>query len=157
MSKTTKRTRTAGQPTKFRQAFIREAEKVCKQEGYTVKQLAKHFKVSVRTICNWKLSHPEFAVAVRDGKDHFDTREVNQLLLRRCRGWDYDEKTYKVIDGELTQVRRVTKHLPSDTTAIIFWLKNRDPQRWSEKQAVTHGFTLADFMKMATKEKAADE
>ena len=65
MSKTTKRTKTAGQPTKFRQAFVPDAERVCEREGYTDKQLAKHFKVSVGTINNWKHSHPDFSVAVR--------------------------------------------------------------------------------------------
>jgi len=152
MSKMTKRTRTAGQPTKFRQAFIVEAEKVCEQEGYTDKQLAKHLKVSVGTINNWKCSHPDFAAAVREGKGRFDTEVVQEHLLKRARGYEYNEETWRAnAKGEQVLKKTVLKHVPSDITAIIFWLKNRNPERWSNKHSLNHNFTLADFMKLAAK------
>ena len=52
MTLSAKRTKKIGQPTKFRKAFIPDAEKVCEEQGYTDKQLAKHFNVSVGTINN---------------------------------------------------------------------------------------------------------
>jgi transposase len=124
---------------------------LCSEKGYTNENLAVAFKVSRATIQSWMHRHPEFAVAVRDGKDQFDTREVQQILLTRCRGSEYEEETYESGNGEeMVLVKTITKKVQPDVTAIIFWLKNRDPDRWSDKQEITHDFTLADFMKEAT-------
>jgi len=92
MSKTTKRPRTAGQPSKFRQAFVQETERVCEQEGFTDKLLAQHFKVSPRTIQNWMQAHPDFAQAVQEGKSRFDREVVEEHLLKRAKGYFMTKK-----------------------------------------------------------------
>ena len=139
-----------GPRTKYKESMAQEAGLLCKTKGYTNQNLADHFGVHEGTIQNWVNKYPAFDVAIRDGKNIFNTKEVKQLLLRRCRGFDYDEKHYEKLYGKERLVKRITKHMPSDTTAIIFWLKNRDPEQWSDKQEITHEFTLADFMKAAT-------
>ena len=152
MSKKAKRPSKAGQPSKFRQAFIQEAEQICEQLGYTDKQLAQHFKVSPGTIGNWKRTRPEFSQAVQQGKSSFDVEVVEEHLLQRARGYYYNEETWGTNDkGEQVIKKIIRKYIPPDITAIIFWLKNRNPERWSKKQALNHSFTLADFMKMAAK------
>jgi hypothetical protein len=139
MSKTTKRTRTVGQPTKFRQAFIEEAERVCEQEGFTDKQLAQHFKVGSGTIGNWKRSYPEFAQAVREGKSRFDTDVVENQLLKKIMGGEYEERHYeRNSQGRRVLTRVVIKMQDPDTLAMIFWLKNRNPARWGDRKKNDH-------------------
>ena len=33
-----------------------------------------------------------------------------------------------------SEIKKVTKHVPADVTAIIFWLKNRQPAKWNDKR-----------------------
>ena len=47
--------------------------------------------------------------------------------------------------GELVVTKEITKEVPPDTTALIFWLKNRQPQKWRDKQQVEHS-TDTDFV-----------
>lgn len=131
--------RKIGQPTKFRSAYVQEAERVCEQEGYTDKQLARHFNVSVGTINNWKRSYPEFAVALRKGKSRFDTEVVENQLLKKIMSWEYEEKHYERNDqGHSVLTKVVTKVKPPDTLAMIFWLKNRNPARWGDRHQIAH-------------------
>ena len=53
-------------------------------------------------------------------------------MLRRALGYEYDEVTFE--DGD--EVKRVRKQVVPDTTAQIFWLKNRKPEDWRDKQDV---------------------
>ena len=57
-------------------------------------------------------------------------------------GYEAEEtKTYMKDDGngkKTKHVEKVTKHLPSDATSMIFWLKNRQPERWNDRRQVEH-------------------
>lgn len=48
----------------------------------------------------------------------------------------YTEVTEERINGVLVVTKRITKEIPGDTTAQIFWLKNRKPDIWKDKQNV---------------------
>ena len=129
-----------GRPTKFKPKYIEIAEGLCLRKGYTDKDLAKHFKISERTLYVWKNRHLEFSEAIKKGKDEFDSRVVEQSLLKRAVGYTYDEITQEPDKetGKLVTVKVVSKQVAGDVLAMIFWLKNRNPQRWSDKKEIDH-------------------
>lgn len=128
-------------PTKYKPEYSSQAAKLCAL-GATDAQLADFFEVSVSTINLWKVQQPKFSESIRVPKSTADER-VEQSLYRRAMGYEHDEVDIKVVSGEVVMTP-IRKYYPPDTTAAIFWLKNRKPEEWREKQEVEHkgGVTL---------------
>lgn len=126
---------TPGRPTKFKKAFIAQAEKLCRL-GATDEEVADFFGVDVRTIYRWKGSNEEFCQSLKAGKELADER-VERSLYARALGYKHDEVDIRVVDNVLVQTP-IVKHYPPDTTAGIFWLKNRRPGEWRDKQEMEH-------------------
>lgn len=120
----------AGRPTKYKEEYAAQAKKLCAL-GATDSQLADFFEVAVSTISLWKVEHPEFSEALKMAKEEADAK-VEQSLYRRAMGYECDETDIRVVGGEIvkTDLRRI---YPPDTTAAIFWLKNRKPSQWRDK------------------------
>lgn len=100
--------------------------------GATDNELAEFFEVSRYTIWYWQSNHKTFFDALRRGKEAANER-VERALYSRATGYHYEsEKLF--YDKEAGVVRADTiEHVPPETTAAIFWLKNRDPKRWRDK------------------------
>lgn len=120
-------------PSKYNADYVEQAQKLCAL-GATDAELADFFKVAVSTIALWKVEHKEFSDALKIGKEVSDTR-VEQKLYQRAMGYECDEVDIRVINGEVVQTP-IRKVYPPDTTAAIFWLKNRKPKEWRETKAV---------------------
>ncbi len=107
------------------------------REGLTDRQIAAKLGISESTFYHYVKSYPEFEKALKDGKAPVDTL-VENSLLKRALGYEYTE-TKKVTSGEKTiREEKTTKHVIPDTTAQIFWLKNRKPAIWRDKQVLGH-------------------
>jgi hypothetical protein len=132
-------------PTKYKPEFAAQAQKLCSL-GATDAQMADFFEVSVSTINLWKIEHAEFSESIRVPKEAADDR-VEQSLYRRAMGYEHDEVDIKVVAGEVVQTP-IRKYYPPDSTAMIFWLKNRRPKEWREK--VEH--ELSGSLEVTTKE-----
>lgn len=126
-------------PSKYKAEFAKEAAKLCKL-GATDAQLADFFEVSVSTINLWKVQHKEFSESVKVPKAEADEK-VEQSLYRRAMGYEHDEVDIKVVAGALVQTP-IRRYYPPDSTAMIFWLKNRKPGEWRDKQDVELSGTL---------------
>lgn len=122
-----------GRPSKYRDTFAKQAEKLCAL-GATDEDLADFFEVGIRTIANWKAQHEEFLQALKGGKDQADDR-VERSLYQRAVGYSFDSEKVFNNKGEIVRAR-IREHTPPDVTAQIFWLKNRRPELWREKQNV---------------------
>jgi hypothetical protein len=120
----------AGRPSKYKTEFAEQAKKLCAL-GATDAELATFFEVALSTVGLWKVQYPEFSEALKVSKDELDAK-VEQSLFRRAMGYECEETDLKVINGEVvkTQVRKI---YPPDTTAMIFWLKNRQPAKWRDR------------------------
>lgn len=119
-------------PSSFKPEYAEQAEKLCKL-GATDKEMADFFAVSEQTINAWKQAHPEFLESLKKGKMLADAN-VADRLFSRAMGYSHDAVKIAVSpSGEHHQVA-FTEHYPPDTTAAIFWLKNRRPDQWREKQ-----------------------
>lgn len=122
--------RGVGRPTTYKPEYAKQVATLC-QLGATDAQLADFFGCSVSTLNLWKVRHPEFSSSIRLAKDKADEL-VEQSLFKRAMGYEHDEVDIRVIDGQVVQTP-LRKAYPPDTTAMIFWLKNRRPAEWRDK------------------------
>lgn len=117
-------------PTKYKPEYCEQAEKLCRL-GATDIEIADFFDVEVRTLYRWKGEHEAFCQALKAGKEISDER-VERSLFARANGYEHDEVDIRVVDKAIVQTP-IRKYYPPDTTAAIFWLKNRRPDLWREK------------------------
>ena len=115
------------------------------RDGLTDEQIAANIGISVRTLYEWKNKEVQIMRALKKGKEVADI-EVENALRKKALGFHEREqiitnrKTVEYKDGK--RIREVTepvaaevdRYFPPDTTAQIFWLKNRKPKEWREKQ-----------------------
>lgn len=110
------------------------------RDGLIDEQIAKNIGIRAGTLYEWKNRFPEFSEALKRGKEVVD-REVENALLKRALGYEYTETTREAVQdpssGEVRMqvTKKVTKQVAPDTTAQIFWLKNRKPDKWRDKPA----------------------
>ena len=125
-----------GRPSPYKPEFCAIARKMC-ELGATDEDLAEAFGVSDRTIQSWQVTHEDFSAAVAVGKSAADNL-VERRFYNRAVGYSYD--TVKVFQhhGEPVVVP-YREHVPPDTAAAIFWLKNRRRDRWRDRHDVDHG------------------
>lgn len=76
------------------------------RDGLTDEQIAKNCGINKATLYDWKNKFPDISEALKKGKEIVDY-EVENALLNKARS--------------------------GDTTAMIFWLKNRKPKNWRDK------------------------
>lgn len=124
-----------GRPTKYKEEYNEQAYKLCLL-GATDEDMADFFEIDERTINRWKHEYPDFCQSIKKGKDSADAK-VAESLYNRALGYQHDEDKIFNHQGAPLVVKTV-KHYPPDTTAAIFWLKNRQPKHWRDKQEVDH-------------------
>jgi len=129
------------------------------RDGLTDEQIAHNIGINRDTLYTWKKKYNDFSDALKRGKEVVDL-QVENAMLKKALGYSYDEITYEF--GEET--KRVTKEVQPDTTAQIFWLKNRRPDKWKDKQDIEHsgdvnnqvdlsGLTIEELRNLANSDK----
>ena len=106
------------------------------KKGLTEEQISKNMGIAYSTLREWKKKYPAIEAALKKGKEVVDY-EVESALFKRAMGYEYEEeKTYiQEVDGVQTKRKEIIKkQIPPDTTAIIFWLKNRKPIEWRDRR-----------------------
>lgn len=99
-----------GRPSKYSEALLPGVQERA-LAGETDKEIADGIGVSLSTLKLWKTAHPEFSAALKAWKAEADDA-VEHSLYRRA--------------------------LSGDTTAMIFWLKNRRKDEWRDRQDHVH-------------------
>ena len=107
-------------------------------KGLTDRQIADCIGIAESTLYEWKKKHSEISEALKKGKEVFDAESVE--ALHQAGIGHYIEEVYTDItirDGvETKRIRTRKRWIPSNVTALIFWLKNRDPDNWKDRKAV---------------------
>lgn len=136
--------RPEGRPTDYQPEYAEQAAKLCLL-GATDDELADFFGVHRSTIYRWKHIHDEFCDAIKSGKEKADER-VERSLYQKATGYNYTEQQAIKVKleqhKEQVEVVDVERHAPADTTAAIFWLKNRRRDQWRDK--IDHELTGRD-------------
>lgn len=113
------------------------------RNGLTIEQIAKNLGISKVTLYKYMNEHVELSEHLKKGKEVIDI-EVENALLKRALGYKYEEVTKELLKNkktgkeELRVTKVVTKEVQPDTTAQIFWLKNRRPEDWRDKKDIEH-------------------
>ena len=122
-----------GRPSKYVDINLEQVEKFCKL-GATDAELADFLGVTETTINNWKLEHKDFFETVTRGKQYSNKKVVKSLYNRAIgNGSTISRKQRVLSDGTIVDYTEEVTLLP-DVRACEFWLKNRDPENWREKQ-----------------------
>ena len=114
-----------GRPSSFKPEMLDIAEKMY-SEGATDVEVAKACGVTSTTLDNWKKSKPEFLAALKRGKNLADDLVEKSLYQNALEG---------------------------NTTAQIFWLKNRRPKDWRDKRELAVTEVPSPFEKFCMNEK----
>lgn len=123
------------------------------RDGLTNEDIYKNMGISFSTFRRWRNDYEQFAEALKKGRDVAD-RIVENALYKRATGYFYEEVTkesvavYDETTGvctgyEMKETKRITRHVPPDTTAQIYWLKNRKPYEWRDKRPIEDKSALA--------------
>lgn len=127
------------------------------RDGLTDEQIAKNLGISKDTFYKYKSAYADFSDSLKRGKEVVD-REVENALLKRALGYSYNEVTKEQVMNpetgkyELQPTKVVTKEIAPDTTAQIFWLKNRKPAEWRDKKEIEHSGEINNPFENLTEE-----
>lgn len=102
------------------------------RDGLTDEQIAGNIGINTSTLYDWKNKFPKISEALKKGKEVVDI-QVENALLKRALGYEFQETRVEKSDKDGTKIIQILKHIPADTTAQIFWLKNRRPDKWRDK------------------------
>lgn len=118
-----------GRPSVYREEFAAQTRKLCAL-GHTDQEVADFLNVSRNTLDRWRGLYPEFCDALKMGKAPADER-VERSLFHRAVGYTFEAEEVFQYQGQIVRAK-VRKHVPPDTTAAIFWLKNRRKDLWRD-------------------------
>lgn len=116
------------------------------RDGLTDEQIAHNMGINIATLYRWKEKYCDICESLKRGKDVVD-RQVENALLKRALGYEYEEVKKKFECGVMTERTVTKKEVVPDVTAQIFWLKNRRPGKWRDKQNIEVSRPIDDTIK----------
>ena len=132
----TRKAKKRGRKSQYERLVERRLEEVAGwcRDGATDEELAARLGIGARSLYRYKSQFPEFRQALAESKEVADLRVECSLYERAC-GFE----AYKDVMGKDGAVQRLYYTVPADVTACIFWLKNRCPSEWRDKQELERG------------------
>ncbi|MDF2873342.1 MAG: transposase [Sporomusa sp.] len=127
------------------------------RNGLTDEQIASNIGITRTTLYEWKKLYPDISDALKRGKEVVDI-QVENALLKRALGYQFTEVTRERVYNESTQkhkfeiTKKVVKEVQPDTTAQIFWLKNRKPAEWRDRKEIDANIRRNDPFEGLTRE-----
>lgn len=123
--------------------------------------LAKKLGCGKTTLSKMIKNYPEFKQLIREGKEEADFK-VEAALYKRAIGYEVEEVSTEVVvnkdgSGTTTFVKKTKKHIAGDTTAQIFWLKNRKPDEWRDRQEMNVSVTPFEQLMQAASSDNGDK
>ena len=126
--------------------------------GLTDENIAHNMGINVYTLYTWKNKYNEIRESLTHAKAIADSI-VENSLYKRANGFSYEEVTKTNVYNETTEeyemrvTKVVTKMVIPDTTAQIYWLKNRKPSSWRDKHDfdINSNLEITGFSAMLSK------
>lgn len=106
------------------------------RKGLTNEQIAENMGVNRDTLYDWQKKFPEFSDALKSTKE-ITVYEVEDALYKAAKGYWVEESTTTITatGKKHTEIRK--KWIAPNTTAQIFFLKNKDPENWRERNDIS--------------------
>ncbi len=123
----------AGRPSSFTDKLVLSILEFAKT-GATDSEIAERFGFAESTLYLWKSKYPTFSEALKDAKDFADEM-IELSLFRRAVGYQHPDLHFSAYEGCVTATPYI-KCLPPDTSAAIFLLKNRQPDKYRDVQKI---------------------
>ena len=127
-----------GRPSSFSPFHVTAVRRMAAL-GWTEVQIAEAFDIAPRTLRHWKMDYPEFKAASTPTEAEM-VAAVKSSLLHRAMGYSHPAVKIMTVSvgGGMSEVVReeYVEHYPPDVSAIQFFLKNRDPSNWKDRQEV---------------------
>lgn len=120
-----------GSPTKYDKQTPITAGWLAR-DGKTDKEIAEALGISESTFYKWKTEHPEFSESLKTSKEVVDNKVVDSLI-KRALGYDFKKTEVEVSEignKVYKKQKESTVHIPADPSALIFFLCNRQPEKW---------------------------
>ncbi|MGD6773352.1 helix-turn-helix domain-containing protein [Staphylococcus simulans] len=114
------------------------------RDGLTMIEIARNIGISKQTLYTWEKKSPDLLDALNTGRDYAD-RKVEESLFMSAIGYEYVEEQ---LSDEGVPIP-VKKYAKPNTTAQIFWLKNRKPEKWRDKRDIEHEGTMNQNINMS--------
>lgn len=123
-----------GRPTKYNPEIHLVIVQALAKRGLTLPQLAETLDVGAATVSRWMEADEEFREAIKKAREVAD-ENVEASLYQRATGYSHKAvKIFMPAGAEKPVYAPYVEHVPPDPTSIIFWLKNRKPKEWRDKQ-----------------------
>jgi len=122
-----------GRPSRYNPDIHPDTARSLARKGKTNQQIAEAIGVNLDTVQVWINTYPDFSEALKEGKAPADAK-VERSLFQRAIGYKYTEKKVIQLPDGKKRMEVTEKEVAPDTTAQIFWLKNRLPAEWRDKQ-----------------------
>lgn len=131
-------------PSTYKAEYVEQVYKLALL-GLKDAEMASFFSVKEQTLNNWKIAHPEFFESLKKGRVNADGEVVRSLYNRaigsvikvqqaiKLKNVYYDDNGKKKSEKEHVEIVEIIQEVPPDTTACIYWLKNRRPDKWRDK------------------------
>ena len=103
------------------------------RDGLIDEQIAKNIGISRSTLNEWKNKYSVISDALKKGKEIVDI-QVENALFKRAIGYTFEEVKIEESAKDGRKITKTVKEVVPDTTAQIFWLKNRRPSKWRDRQ-----------------------
>ncbi len=103
-----------------------------KKKGFTDKEVAEFLNVGYSNFLKYKANFKELKECMEKNAN-LAIREVENALYKKAIGYNYEEITQTEVDGEVTEIKKVTKHQTGDFKAQQFILRNRT-RYWSNNE-----------------------
>lgn len=117
------------------------------RDGLTDEQIAQKMGIGYSTLQTWKAKYQDIQDTIKKGKEVVDRLVENALLKKATGEVRTIRKPIKVKEVLYEDGKRISEkehieyadeeiYIPPDTTAQIFWLKNRKPKEWRDKREI---------------------
>jgi hypothetical protein len=121
-----------GRPTRYRTPYHDDLVYQLAIGGSSRAEIFNALKISESTYDLWRHKHKNFSGALERAREYADSAVEKSLFHRAC-GFKHPDVHISLYEGDVIQTE-ITKQYPPDTNAAKFWLVNRQPRRWRDKQ-----------------------
>lgn len=105
-----------------------------RREGIPIDEIAlQYLGIGSTTFWRWQKESDALEKALGMAQDVTNAK-VEQALLQRALGYEVEEETWELVEGEMRKVRVNVRHVPPDVKACLSWLYSRRSDRWRSIQ-----------------------